>query len=71
MRHNIWAWVLCTHPPGAYDRIHLSEGDPCAPCNVFRLLVQLHPHTDQAVQGGVGVDEGVQRLVAFAVALKL
>jgi hypothetical protein len=35
------------------------------------LLVQPHPHADQAVQGGVGVDEGVQRLVAFAVALGL
>jgi len=37
----------------------------------FRLLVQPHSHADQAIQGGVGVDEGVQRLVAFAVALGL
>ncbi|WP_435530936.1 hypothetical protein [Pseudotabrizicola alkalilacus] len=37
----------------------------------FRLLVQPHPHADQAVQGGVGVDESVQRLIAFAVALGL
>ena len=37
----------------------------------LRLLVQPHPHADQAVKGGVGVDEGVQRLVAFAVTLGL
>lgn len=40
-------------------------------CQPFRLLVQPHPHADQPTQGGVGVDDGVQRLVAFAVALGL
>lgn len=35
------------------------------------LLVQPHPHADQPMQGGVGVDEGVEGLVAFAVAFGL
>ena len=38
-------------------------------CPIRRLLVQPQPHADQPMQGGVGIDEGVQRFVAFAVAL--
>ncbi|MDP3959892.1 MAG: hypothetical protein Q8Q26_07485 [Pseudorhodobacter sp.] len=45
----------------------------CFDLHLFRhpldLLVQPHPHADQPMQGGVGVDEGVEGLVAFAVAL--
>ena len=37
----------------------------------LHLLVQPEPHADEPVQGGVGVDEGVEGLVALAVALGL
>src|SRR5690606_12783366 len=54
-----------------YDRFRLSEGYRCAPCHPLHLLVQPEPHADEPVQGGVGIDEGVEGLVAFAVALGL
>lgn len=39
--------------------------------NRLHLLVQPEPHADQPVQRGGGVDEGVERLIALAVALRL
>lgn len=41
------------------------------PTHPLHLLVQSESHADKAMQGGVGVDEGVEGLVAFAVALGL
>lgn len=43
----------------------------CPPCHPLHLLVQPEPYADEPVQGGVGVDEGVEGLVAFTVALGL
>lgn len=37
----------------------------------LHLLVQPEPHADQAVQCSIGVDEGVECLVASAIALGL
>ena len=49
----------------------LSSGARRHRRNPLHLLVQPEAHADQPVQGGVGVDEGVECLVALAVALGL
>lgn len=47
-----------------YAKVHLGF-------RTHHFLVQPHHHVDQAVQGGMDVDEGVQRHVAVAVSFEL
>jgi hypothetical protein len=60
-------------PPSRTSRSRGRTNPPPSPGppRSKNLLVQPEPHADQPVQGGVGVDEGVEGLVALAVALGL
>lgn len=56
----------------------MSSGSPHSTCSTtsspdrpLHVLVQPEPHADEPVMGGMGIDKGVEGLVAFAVALGL
>ena len=59
------------HPRRPERALGLDTGPGRCGCHHLNFLVQPEPHADEPVQGCVGVDEGVEGLVALAVALGL